>query len=141
MAYATPADLTTSGLPATALGSLTPAQQQAALDNASALVDSYLRGRYALPLVAWGVEVTQATCALAAYYALSIRGFNPASGADTLIATRHEQALQWLERVQKRAAHPDVTPAAGNSPTYDQPLVLSSSVTTQGGRVAATRGW
>jgi phage gp36-like protein len=140
--YATPADLITYGLPATALGSITPVQKQALLDNATAFVDSFLRGRYSLPLLAWGVEITEATCVIAAYRAIfGLRGGNPAAGSDTSLSDRYQQTLDWLAAVQRRAAHPNVTAAADNSPTYDQPVVFSTSVVTQGGRVASTRGW
>jgi len=139
--YASPSDLVTSGLPATALGTLTLVQQQAALDNASALADSFFRGRYDLPLLAWGPEVTEAVCVIAAYKALAVRGFNPASGADINLASRYQQALAWLGNVQRKAAHPNVTPSAAQSPTYDQPFVSSSSVVSQNGRVATNRGW
>lgn len=142
MGYASIADLTTYGLPATALGALSVPQQQAEVDAASARVDSYLRGRYALPLVAWGVEITEATCRIAAFNLLSVRGYNPAAGADENIRERYVDAIEWLERVQSKAAHPAITPAADQSPTYNQPFVLSSSVVAvDSGRTAATRGW
>jgi phage gp36-like protein len=141
MGYATPTDLVTSGLPSTALGNLTPAQQQAALDNASALADSYFRGRYALPLLAWGAEVTEAVCVIASYKAMVVRGFSPAAGADSNLETRYLATLDWLGRVQRSAAHPNVTPSAAQSPTYDQPFVITSSVIDSNGRTATTRGW
>ncbi len=141
MAYATLADLTTTGLPATALGALTSAQQQGALDDASAEMDGYFAGRYALPLSSWDVSVTKVCLKIAVWNLLKTRGFNPASGADSTIRMDYDDALDWLNRVQRKALHPPVTPAAGQSPTYDQPFVISSSVTTMDGRVCANRGW
>lgn len=151
MSYASTSDLTAMGLPATALGALTGDQQQAALDNASALMDSYFRGRYELPLLAWGSEVTQCCAVIAAYLLMNVRGFNPASGADVNLLNRYEQyagapgSFGWLDRVQRRAAHPDVTPSA-SSQTYAQPLVVTDSVIDQNGRLASSvgrtnRGW
>lgn len=141
MSYATPTNLITSGLPATALGTLTAAQQQAALDNASAEVDSYLRGRYPLPLQAWGAEITMATCVIAAYNVMNVRGYNPASGADVNLSDRYLNTIAWLRDVQKRAAHPNVTPAYDPAPIYAQPVVISSSVVDATGRTGPSRGW
>lgn len=140
-AYATTADLVTYGMPTTALGQLTTVQQNAALAAASKIVDTYLRGRYALPLVAWGTEITDATCRIAAFNLLSVRGYNSASGADVGLRERYQDALEWLSAVQRRAAHPDVTETAVNA-DYAQPVVLSSSVVSvQTGATRANRGW
>ena len=146
MAYASPADLVVHGLPATALGALTVAQQNAALDAASKIVDSKLRGRYALPLVAWGTEITQATCKIAAYELLNIRGYNPASGADVNVSDRYLAAMHWLDQVQRQAAHPDVTPQPSQTPNFNSPTVISSSMAVTGGLptgsiAALNRGW
>ncbi len=142
MGYASLSDLTVYGLPATALGDLSTTQQQDALDNASAEVDSYLRGRYALPLVAWGVEVTKATCVLAAYALMSVRGYEPGGGADATLYQRYQDTLTWLRAVQRQAAHPNVTPASNQVPGWNQPYVISSSVIDLStGRRAPNRGW
>lgn len=141
MAYATPSDLITVGLPATALGTLSPAQQQAALNTASDEVDSYLRGRYALPLQGWGNEIREATAAIATYKLMLVRGYNPESGADQNFAERYAMTISWLRDVQRRAAHPNVTPAVDPAPDYAQPVVISSSVVTAAGGVGPSRGW
>jgi phage gp36-like protein len=139
--YATLADLTVYGLPATTLGQTTAAQQQAAIDAASATVDNFFNGRYALPLLSWDLETRARTCHIAAWNLLSVRGFNSAAGADDNIRTRYEDAMLWLDKVQRKAAHPLVTPSASQSPTYDMPIVLTSSVVTAAGRVGSSRGW
>lgn len=140
--YASLNDLTTYGLPATALGALSSTVQQNALDEASSMIDSYLRGRYVLPLVAWGTEITQAACRIGAYNLLSVRGYNPAAGADVNIRDRYMDTVTWLGQVQRQAAHPNVTPSADPSNSMQQPQVVSSSVVyvTTGG-TAPTRGW
>lgn len=141
MPYASRTDLTAYGIPANALGGLTTAQQDAALDAASKRVDSYLRGRYGLPLIAWGVEITQATCVIAAYQLMHTRGYNPASGADVNIENRYHETIAWLEQVQRQAAHPDVTPQPA-APTYNRPTVISSSaIATGSSRTGKNRGW
>jgi len=142
MAYASSTDLTTFGLPLTALGQLTAAQIAGALDVASQKVDSYLRGRYALPLLAWGSEITEATAKIAAYNLLTIRGYNPAAGADINIKLRFDDAITWLNKVQRQAAHPNVTPQNTQATYYGQPKVTSQSVTQVfTGATAANRGW
>lgn len=132
MGYASPPDLLTYGFPATALGTLTTPQQQAALDTASATVDSYLRGRYALPLLAWGPEVTEWACIIAAYKLISIRGFNPANGSDRTLKDRYDRCMYELAEVQRQARHPNVTPQASQTPTFNAPQVWSSTMTATG---------
>lgn len=142
--YATVTDLTTYGLPANALGQLSVPMQQAQLDNASKKVDTYLRGRYPLPLLTWGTEITEAVCVLAAYSVLAVRGFNPAAGADVVLRDRYLDTVNWLVRVQKQQAHPDVTttPSANAAPEYNQPTVISSSVSNlDTGATKQNRGW
>lgn len=142
MSYASATDLTTYGLPATALGQLTSPQILAALVEASSRVDSFLRGRFALPLLSWETDITQATCAIAAYNLLSIRGYNPGSGADINIRDRYLDTLKWLAQVQKNMAHPNVTPSAAQTTSYAQPNITTSSVISlSSGRTARNRGW
>lgn len=144
MGYATVSDLTTYGLPANALGQLSPTMQQAQLDNASKKVDTYLRGRYPLPLITWGTEITEAVCVLAAYTVIAVRGFNPSSGADVVLRDRYLDTVNWLIRVQKQQAHPDVTttPSASEAQSFNQPTVISSSVVNlASGSTDTKRGW
>ena len=140
--YASRADFFLRGIPSTARGRLSDDQIDGALADASAFMDSKFRGRYALPLVAWGPEITQKCCEVAAYYAMQIRGYNPASGADVNILQRYQLADEWLDKVQRQAAHPDVTPQATQSPTFNRPTVISSSSSVSGGGASgANRGW
>ena len=141
--YGTTTDLVNYGLPATALGSLSATQQNDALVAASGVVDSYYGGRYALPLTAWDVPTTQATCKIAAWFLLSsTRGFNPAAGGDQAVRAGYEDAMRWLRDVQKQQAHPAVTPASNQIPNYNQPFVNSSSVVNvANGCTATNRGW
>lgn len=139
--YATSADRDLYGFPATALGELTVDQVNAALASFSGTVDSFFRGRYALPLVAWGVEVRKYTVWGADYELMNLRGYNPSAGADITIATRYQNAIDWLKQVQRRAAHPDVTEATTTSASQ-RPIVTSSScVDVATGRRDANRGW
>jgi len=142
LVYATTADLRTYGLPATALGRVSDADQVAALAAAQSTLDTYFNGRYALPLLAIDAEVTKRTCHIAAYELMAgPRGYNPAAGADETLRMRYEDAIRWAEGVQAKRVHPQVTPAANQSPAYDMPIVITSSVVNQNGGVATRRGW
>lgn len=142
MGYATVSDLTKYGMPATAFGQLTNGQMQAAIDVASGIVDSHLRARYSLPLIAWGDEIIRVCAIIATYDLLSVRGYNPAAGADPNFRTRYEDSIKWLVLVQKQLAHPDVTPQVDQTPEWSQPEMISSSVVNvANGSTCRNRGW
>lgn len=141
-AYASLENLYTYGAPQKAFGQLTDDQKNNELEAASRYVDSFLRGRYLLPLVSWGVEITEATCKIAAYNLMNVRGYNPASGADMNLETRYNAAVAWLTLVQKQQAHPNVTLTPDKTPDINQPQVISSSVVDLStGAKAPNRGW
>jgi phage gp36-like protein len=140
--YATEAELYVYGAPQKAFGQLTNGQILGALESASRDVDTYLRGRFSLPLSAWDSSITESTCRIAAYNLLSIRGYNPASGSDVNVKDRYDQTMSWLNKVQKQQAHPNVTPAQIDTPDYNQPVVISSSVVDLSTGLRRTnRGW
>ncbi len=142
MGYASLSDLYTYGAPATAFGSLSDATKQAALDAASVKIDEHINARYALPLVSWPSTFPDYAARIATYQLLSVRGFNPASGADVNVRDRYLDAMRELVMIQKQQLHPNVTPAANQSPTYDQPVLLSNSVENlASGGAAPNRGW
>jgi phage gp36-like protein len=140
MAYCTPANLA-QYLPAAVLSLTTNAQQLQACDDASEEADSYMRGRYTLPLLAWGTDVTRYTSWIACYLLCQLIGFAPQAGSDRLIVERYYQAVGWPDRagtgwfpgIQRQAIHPDVTPtiAVGADAVHDLPQV----------RTAPQRGW
>lgn len=139
--YGTIADLYTHGAPERTFGQLTTDQKNAALVAASAEVDTYLRARYDLPLVSWDTSITQATCRIAAYNLLAVRGVNPANGSDDSAFVRYNASIEWLVKVQKQQAHPEVSSATSTG-TKDQPVVISSSVVDLWtGRTGKNRGW
>ena len=142
MSYASLSDLVNYGITTNALGNLSTLQQTDALTSASAVMDSYFRGRYSLPFTAWGIEVTECCCKIAAYQLMNVRGYSPASGADINIVNRFNDAIAWLNKVQRQAVHPDVTPQQNQTPAYNQPLVFSYSVVdVNSGARAPSRGW
>jgi phage gp36-like protein len=142
-AYASLDDLFRFGMSKDTRGdTLTDDVCTAALSSASATADSYLRGRYAYPLLAWGDDLKKYVCWVAAYELLSgARGFNADAGGDSNLLSRHDAAIEWFTGVQAKRVHPDITPSPNQSPTYDQPFVISSSVVSASGRTCARRGW
>lgn len=142
MSYATVADLYVYGAPEKAFGQLSTLAKDAALDSASNDVDSYIRGRYSMPLIEWDTSITEATCRIAAYNLLNVRGYNPAAGADINIKDRYDQSIAWLRLVQKQQAHPNVVPQPDNSPAWNQPFVITGSVVNLStGAKSRIRGW
>lgn len=133
--YVDPADLA-KYLPQTALDTTTPAAQLQACIDASEIADSYLRGRYTLPLLAWGSDVRMYTAWIACYLLMAGRGFNSGAGSDRLIVERYYVAIGnpnapgtgWFPGIQRQAIHPDVTPtvAVGQDATHDIPVVSTN---------------
>lgn len=133
--YCTVADLALY-VPAAMLASFPLAQQTQACLDASAVADSYLRGRYELPMLAWGTDLKRYTGYIAIYMLATTRGFNSQSGSDTLIVNRYYEAVGmpgqngtgWFPGIQRQAIHPDVTPtiAQPGDAIHDVPQVSTS---------------
>jgi len=132
MSYATPADFNRFGIRPEALPpSIHPRDKKAALSAASGRADSYLGARFRLPISAWGDDLRQAVCAIAAFELVASQvGFNPEAGHNMVLVTRKEDAIRWLEQVSR--GH--VTPAgiAETPPTTSSVSRVKSN---------ATRGW
>jgi phage gp36-like protein len=110
--YATPDDLAALSLPGAVVAAIPNESRLQALAAAAALADSYLASRYRLPLVAWGRELTQAVCDIAAFYAMKRLGFNPDGGADAELVAGRDRAEAWLARVASGAVTPSITDTA-----------------------------
>ena len=144
MPYATQADLTNVGMPAAALGSLTTAQINATLQAASDYADTFFRARWgagSVPLQQWDTAVTHAVAKIASLWLVRVRGYDPRSTADQRFQQGYDEAVAWLDKVQRQQAHPLVTLKA-NSVAIQQPTLLSTSVVnlSSGGR-SGNRGW
>jgi phage gp36-like protein len=128
MAYATQADmitrygepllvqLTDIGNPMT--GALVPAVLQAKLDDAAALIDGYLVGRYTLPLEVAPAILKVHACVLAMYMLLGGKVSEEA-------AVEYKAALDYLKQVARgdiTLLPPQVaTPPAGVGPVLFSP--------------------
>lgn len=127
--YATIAELYLYGAPSTVFGGLASTVLDDALQAASGRVDSALRTHRAnsqLPMTAWGADVRQAVCKIAAYEVLSVRGFNPAAGSDANIRMRYDDAERWIRGIARGEIHLDVTPAL-TSASQGSAQVLSNT--------------
>lgn len=124
--YCAPPDLLNAINPF-ALQDVTPAAQLQACLDASEIADSYLRGRYALPLSQWGSDLVRNTARVAVYLLLSARGYAPDDGADTHWTKDYEMSLTWFRDIQRQNVHPDITPAVAQpgDPVHDLPQVIS----------------
>ena len=124
MSYATPAQFALYGLPTAALDG---ADSQDYLDGAFAQINSYLRGRYLLPIVNIPTELVRAECVIATYDFLSFRGFDPEQGADKNIWQRYLKTVSWLEGIADGKINLDI--AADQTPVYNEggPIVSSKT--------------
>lgn len=129
-------------LPAATLGLATLAQQTQACLDATEEADSYIRGRYQLPLLAWGNDLTRYTAYIAVFLLMSGPiGWASAAGSDANIKENYWRAVGWPDRpgtgwfpgIQRQNIQPDVTPSAtvGADPAHDAPQVSSQPM----------RGW
>ena len=82
MNYATTADFDRFGIRPEALPqTITVQDKDAAISAASGRADSYLGARFRLPISAWGDDLRQAVCAIAAFELVASQvGFNPEAG-------------------------------------------------------------
>ena len=102
--YATIEDMQDFGLPQGAWAMLKPSMVERAVMASSAFADSYLRGQYRLPLVSWGLELTQAVCTLAAWDIMSVRGYSP-EGHDEKLKERADAVREWLKAIAGGSVH------------------------------------
>jgi len=140
MAYANSTEFAALGLPAVALDGFV-GDVDDHLEAASGQIDSYLRGRYRLPLVApYPQEIVRVTCALAAYSVLSVRGFDPENGADKNVRMRYEDAVSWLNQMAEGKVNLPLT--ADSTPTAHDggPILRSTNRSSTGGTTGSAYG-
>lgn len=142
--YATLADLAGGYGPAPAvIANVTVGNQQAALDAAADLADSYLSARFAVPLQVAPPALKRAVCAIATWDMLCQKGFNP-EGSNGVWETRSERAEAWLARVAAgKAGLPSVNPG---TPDVSGDVVVQASADPEndGSFIVAApsaRGW
>jgi phage gp36-like protein len=132
MAYSTEADFNVLGLPAIALDGATDTSDHR--DAAQGTIDSYLRGRYRLPLaVPYPPEIVEVECKLAAYSFISIRGFDPEAGANQNIVARWKDARDWLKALSEGKVNLDVASDQTSTRAEGGPIISSRSRGRTGG--------
>lgn len=111
--YASLENLYSLGAPESAFDGVSTDAQETGLVAACDMVDSYLRERFTLPLVAYGADLTRAVCIIAAYDLLAGRGYNSQPGSDSAQAeVRYEKVIQWLRDISRGDVTPVVTDSA-----------------------------
>lgn len=141
--YATSAELQNFGLPAAALTGISTAIQDQHLTLASGRVDSYLRGRYSLPLTApYPDEIKSAVCSIAAYTLLKRRGYNP-DAYDSNFRDEYLSTLEWLDALSQGRVNLDVEADATPNVQEGRPSVYSAGYRYTYGEVEdnEVRGW
>ena len=132
--YATQAQLKQLGINPAAIANVASADIDAALQAASDRISEAFPSNWKLPLTQWSLSVTEKTCEIAAYKLLSVRGYNPAAGADPIVRLNYEDAMKWIEMVAKGLITPDVTDSS-TAPVEGRPSFLPLPIT------ASSRGW
>jgi phage gp36-like protein len=135
--YGTPADLARFGLTADVLADIELGDQEAALDAASDLADTYLRAHQTLPLVRpYPLSLVRNVCIIAGYDLLSIRGYSVQGNTDTW-KDRYDAAIRWFEALSKGTVNFDI--AVDQTPLTDDGGPQVSSDPPRGWR-PRTRG-
>lgn len=135
--YADRTDLAKWGLRADVLAGFTEAEQDAHLQAASELFESYVKDRgYPLPLTTWGNDLRMSVVRVAAWTLLNFRGASPSNPASEGVAKGHDDAIAWWRDIGKGIANLNV----GTTPVkrrHAVPQVISDSY--ENGE--KTRGW
>ena len=135
MPYSTEAEFNALGLPAIALDGVTDTTEWRTA--AAGKIDSYLRGRYRLPLVApYPPEIVEVEAALAGYSFISIRGFDPTEGANANVLLRYKDAMNWLRLLSEGKVN--LAWAPRKPPTGTWPLLEKTGKMRRGFKVVAT---
>lgn len=137
--YGQISDLQTLSITAAAGARFGNTAMTAALQAASSLADSYLVSQFTLPLAAspqgWDMSLTLHVCNVAAWILWNQYGYNPATGADELVAKRYESAIDWLKQISDKKIFPqfvdssessDGTPNEGAFIISDDPVGFTS---------------
>jgi len=125
--YCTEAELIEGGLRGSAIDELTSRGISVAslIERASARVDSFLRGRYSLPLASTPREVADVCIQLALWYALSALGWDPQTGPDQSAMMGYQEATSWLTKVSTGKANLEVNVDATPATHEGAPIVRS----------------
>ncbi len=119
---------------------VTDEMKVATIQSASGTVDSYLAGRFKLPLTEWGIDIVEATCAIAAYRLVRKYGSNVNSTDGANFRQAYDDAIAWLKHVSDGKATPagvTVTDSSTEAPTANAPFVLAPAAGSIGSGTGA----
>jgi phage gp36-like protein len=135
-AYATIADLETHGVSAVALEDVKLTDRTTALEAASRVADSYVRGAVTLPLAApYPIELVRAVSQIAAYDLLSVRGM----AAESDLGRRAEAATRWLRAIGEGDVKPGWADSSEDATVgYDGPYVVAPGIDKDGNATVET---
>ena len=104
--FARRSDITSAQMRPEALASIDVRVLADCLIKASGIAEPEISTANPLPLTQWPEEVTSACAAIAVYYAMRHRGFNPEGGADPLIVKDSDDAKKWFRAVARGELKP-----------------------------------
>lgn len=102
--FATINDLQRMSINANALSSMSEQDKTAALASASTEAEGYLAAQFKMPLIAWGDDLRQKVCDIAAFRLLKKRGMMPGGGGGAeyeLTRQGYEDAISWLKSISR----------------------------------------
>lgn len=136
----TDGELLSMGAALVALNGIDSSVRASAITAASDVALSYVKKRYALPLIQWGSDLKRAVAHIAAYDLLCTRGFNPAAAGDPAVKDRHDVAVLWLRDVAKGLA--ELVDCVDSTPALEEkgPLLVSATTAPLWGDYGANAG-
>lgn len=116
--YANLEDMVSHAVPNEGFGTIPTWVKSENLLSSTSKVNSYIKGRYTLPLSKWGDDLREATAILATYGTLSGRGLFRDAEQQKNLQLQRDQTIKWLEDIRDGKATPDEivdsTPAVNN---------------------------
>ena len=70
------------------------------IERAENMLDSYLQGRYTVPLTTVPAVIQDAVAELAAWYLISRRGYDE-NGSDKSVKITYDDRIKWLQQVNQ----------------------------------------
>ena len=96
----------------------------AAIDDASAMIDSYVRKRYRTPLEVAPAEIRRTACDLARYYLATGDGRTPSEE----VTRRQKDAIAWLRDIATGAVVLDLDEVAAGDESYATVAIRGDAV-------------
>lgn len=108
-----------------------------ALDDASALIDTYLRRRYRMPLTVAPSEVRRACCILGRYDLSTGGQRNPSDQ----VKDGQQQTISWLKAIAAGTVHLDLDEVAVGDQSYAQSTAREPAYGANGGGSMPSDFW